>query len=461
MTCFEGMQFFNVQWKGSAVVRWFQRKGRTESVLGQSGFLAGFSRVVAGVFPLSSESSERLLSFAKWLLIVLFFASMISPRFYLTAIGFSRVDLRVEDILIAVLAVIVFWSRAGRRETCEMPAVEKSFVIFLIAAEISIAGGISLGVIDKPFLSLLYLLKWVEYFLVFVLTARLVRSPGDTKTFLACFYFLGIAVALYGYWEHFHPFEPAVYPNYYRLFEREPFHGDANHIGGFFVLWIGFFTGIFLKTPKRFGRIFLLASILFVFFPFIWTYSRKSYFALAGALAAAFPFVREKRRFLLLSSLLVLGAFLLPTRLSERLLDLSDAVTSPDPFHSSWAGNWVMWQRIFWNFQDFFVFGSGLGSRSRLLYESQYVLILAETGVIGCLAFVYLVLTLIRELVCVWDSRLQTIDKGMAAGWLIGLAGILIHGTSCVSLTVVKIAVPFWFLTAFVLVSLKRRSPAA
>ena len=52
-------------------------------------------------------------------------------------------------------------------------------------------------------MSLFYLLKWVEYFALFVMTAELARSEEAFPFFLKVFFLLGIAVACYGYWEHF------------------------------------------------------------------------------------------------------------------------------------------------------------------------------------------------------------------------------------------------------------------
>ena len=385
-----------------------------------------------------------------WLLFALLFSSIFIPRLPLSAVTpFYRVDLRMEDLLLAVLVLALF-----PLAQAAFSSVEKAFLIFLIAAEVSMMNGLFFRTIDKPLLSLLYLVKWFEYFLVFVLTGRLAKDPKSVDFFIRAFFLLGVAAAAYGYWEYFFPAAKAVYPNYFRLFERPPFHGDANHMGGLLVLWLGFFTGIFLREPDRRRSFFWFAALLFVFFPLLWTYSRKSYFALAGAVILPFLFPGVRRRLLVLLSVLTLAGLLLPTRLSERLLDLGEAFTSTDPFHSSWAGNWVMWKQALWNFDKFFLFGSGLGSRHRLFYESQLILILAETGLAGLGAFVFLWVKMVRQAI----SRMKG-EPGIALGWLLGFAGLLIHNFSCVSWTVSKIAIPFWFLSAAVFARLRLAGP--
>lgn len=364
-------------------------------------------------------------------------------------------DLRAEDLLLAILALLVVRYSVGKASLSELPGIEKAFLGFLIAAGISILSGLWLRTIDKPFMSLFYLLKWLEYFLVFVITTHLALNPRARGFFLKTFFLLGMAVAAYGWWEYFFPASKAVYPNYYRLFERPPFHGDANHIGGFFVLWMGFFIGQFLKAEKAGTLALILVALLFVFFPFIWTYSRKSYFALAGALGFSLLFLKARRRTVFLACLFLISGLLL-TRLPERLLDLGEAFTSVDPYHSSWAGNLSMWQQSLWNFDKYFLLGSGLGSRHRLFYESQYVLVLSETGILGFALFSLLVFTLLKKAAEFLRKSPAGEAKTAALGWLVGFIGLLIHNLSCVSFTVSKIAIPFWFLTAVVFVGMKR-----
>lgn len=397
-----------------------------------------------------------MLVFCQWLLAALVFSCIFIPRFSVGSVAsFYRIDLRVEDLLLSGVAILTFGVITRMASFVEVPSVERAFLGFLLAAQISILNGFLFQTIDKPLVSFLYFLKWVEYFLIFVITLRLTPSSRDSDFFLKVFFLLGIAIAGYGYWEYFFPASKAVYPGYYRLFERPPFHGDANHIGGLLVLWMGFFTGLFLKTGDRRKAVWLLASLVFVFFPLVWTYSRKSYFALGAALIFPFLFRGGRRRLLFLVSLLVVLALALPTRLSERMLDLGEALSSPDPFHSSWAGNWVMWKGALWNFKQFFLFGSGLGSRHRLFYESQYVLILAETGIVGMAAFLLLGLRLVQKVLPGLRRPDTPKQAGIIFGWLIGFAGLVVHNFSCVSWTVSKISIPFWLLTACVLTKVR------
>lgn len=399
-----------------------------------------------------------MTAWGRALLAMLLFSCIFIPRFSMGSITAYQIDLRVEDLLLILIGILTALV-VMRKDVTEIPSVERAFIGFLIAAELSILNGIFFRIIDKPLLSFLYLVKWVEYFLVFIATLRFAPTQKESEFFLRVFFLLGIVIGLYGYVEHFFPQAKAVYPNYYRLFERPPFHGDANHMGGLLVLWLGFFTGFFLRTQDPKKRTFLFLALAFVFFPFIWTYSRKSYFAFSGAIFFSFFLAQGSRKkwIFLVSSLVILALFL-PTRLAERLMDLGEAFSSTDPFHSSWAGNWVMWKQSLWNFDKFFLFGSGLGSRHRLFYESQYILILAETGIVGFLAFFFLGISLLKQFFLWIKGKLDYEGQGIALGWLIGFAGFSIHNSSCVTWTVSKAAIPFWFLTAASFAWLKHAS---
>jgi len=400
---------------------------------------------------------KKLLS--KWLLAALAVTAAFAPRVQAGVLSsFYRVDLRTDDFLIFALCLLGLRFFFRLEETSVSVFTEKCFLLFLIACEISVFNGIFYRTVDKPLVSLLYILKWFEYFAVFALASRFAFEIKDTGFFARVFFVSGAAIVAYGIWEHFFSFAKAVYPNYYRIFERPPFHGDANHIGGFLVLWIGFFTGIYLRAKSRLLSAALLAALLAAFLPLVWTYSRKSYFALAVVMGAALLAPGSRRKAVVLASLMVLMGTQLPLRLVERLTDLGETFSSSDPFHSSWAAGVFMWKVCLWNFQSFMAFGSGLGSRHRLFYESQYLLVLAETGFAGLMAFLAMCFAPVAEIFRSKVGLQFSLKDGIVLGWLLGFAGLMVHDLSCVSLTVSKIAIPFWFLTAIVLAHVRSSS---
>ena len=414
---------------------------------------------LSGLF---SSWQEKGFVFLKYVLAALVVASLFAPRFMLGSLSLSyQVYVRPDDLLFVLLLGMVLPGMLKKEDSgWGMASIEKAFVFFLMVCAVSILNGFYFRTIDKPLVSLLYLAKWTQYFLLFAITARLSMNKQATRFFLAVFFLSGILVSIYGYTEYFSPHAKALYPNYYRLFERPPFHGDANHIGGFLVFWIAFFSGLFLKEKNPRKTLLLLVGLLFVFFPMIWTYSRKSYLALGATFSIFFMIVPERKKMLWLLSLFVLAGLLFPTRLAERLIDLGD-FTGSDPFHASWTADIAVWQRSLWNFSRFFVFGAGWGARHRLFYESQYLMILTETGLVGFSCFLFLCLSLVRQAFSYWVRFSKTPDGAMLFGWFMAFMAFMFHSFSCVSWTVSKMAVPFWFLTAFVFAHFKTETAPA
>lgn len=433
--------------------------GVPASLLDNSLAFVSVRAAIARVFRPTPAFADWCLSSAVWLAVLLLFAVMFAPRSFLANLsGFYRIDLRAEDVLLPLVGILILFGMSRSRPLPEIPAVEKAFLFFLLAAQASIALGMVLGTIDKPLISFFTLTKWLQYLLVFMFISRINTGERAQRLLLGGFFALGLALSAYGYWEKFFVASRIAHLDYYRLYEHWPFQGDANHVGGFLALWICFFTGLFLTEKDDRKRSWLFAAIVFAFFPLIWTFSRKSYMALGGSLALGLLFIPHRKKILWLAASFMALGLLFPTGASRRLAEMAGTMASTDPYASSWAGNLSMWKRAFWNFDHFFVLGSGLGSRHRVFYESQWVQVLTETGIVGTTAFLILFLLLIREILRYSRKPLGPEANGMALGWTLAFLAILIHSTSCMSFMVAKIAVPFWFLTAVVLTGLKREA---
>ena len=145
--------------------------------------------------------------------------------------------------------------------------------------------------------------------------------------------------------------------------------------------------------------------------------------------------------------------------------ELAETLAETDIYHSSWAANVETWERSLWHFDRFWILGPGFGARHRIFYESQYLMTLTETGFVGFSAFAWLLMSVLRGISGFWPASASKAEtKGMAWGWLLGFVGMLVHNITCISWTLVKIALPFWFLTGVVLSALaseKRSSGTA
>lgn len=451
---FRSSAFFQWLTKSPAETSPFKASKIMSLVFKRQGVKEAAQKISSWSFPLKTGG--------KWLLAILVFSCIFVPR-WTTFLGSISIDLRLEDFLLLGLALMaaalaaVSGSEDVPLQKGSVAFVQNRFLIFILACMVSIGAGFSALTIDKPLVSFFYLLKWVEYFALFSLSAYFTQDRKSAVFLIRTFFLLGLALAAYGYWEMSFPSDPVVYPNYYRLFERFPFYGDANHIGAVFVLWIGFFLAFFLKARNRRVEFFLATALLAVFVPFLLTYSRKGYLAFVAVLGAAFVVKGSRRKLLALILFCFLIVLLLPSRVPERIFGVGEALASDNRFNSSWARNVDVWKLSLWNFQHFWLLGSGLGSRDRIFYESQYIMVLTETGLVGLLSFFGMILSPVRSLLAKKSEKKDSDQEAVALGYGLGFIGLLIHNLSCVSWTVVKGAFIFWFVTGVTLSFLQMR----
>jgi O-antigen ligase len=94
------------------------------------------------------------------------------------------------------------------------------------------------------------------------------------------------------------------------------------------------------------------------------------------------------------------------------------------------------------------VFGWGVTGVG--LIDSTYFRLLAETGLMGLFAFLYLIGVIGLYLYAVYRDSRDPLLKGLALGVLTGTAALLGHSVGAASFIIVRIMEPYWFFMACV-----------
>ena len=92
----------------------------------------------------------------------------------------------------------------------------------------------------------------------------------------------------------------------------------------------------------------------------------------------------------------------------------------------------------------------GYGVTGFAFMDAQYVRVLVETGLTGFLVFVWLLTRLVHEARGTLAVALPGWRRGLAAGYLAGLVGLLAHGIGANSFIIVRIMEPFWLMTGII-----------
>lgn len=92
----------------------------------------------------------------------------------------------------------------------------------------------------------------------------------------------------------------------------------------------------------------------------------------------------------------------------------------------------------------------GFGVTGVGFLDGQYVLVLLETGIVGLVAFVWLLLKIFITALRTYHTVEKPLNKGIALGFLVGMVGLLVQAIGTNTFVIIRIAEPFWFFTAIV-----------
>jgi len=389
---------------------------------------------------------ERALEFGFGLFI---FSLILSPNLIGIVKGFSTsLSLYLSDILLSVLCILLILKKSFEASSWQRSSLDIPFFFYISFTIFSTARGILIGTIDNPFVSMLYLVKNLEYVIMFYLALNIVDTTDKLKRYL--FWWFGAAAVLsaYGIYEHFHPFD--FVRGFYRIYERGLFFGQANHFAGFLMFMISLAVALIISLGKKVQKMMLSVLITMMFFALLWTYSRQVYFALFLALSLIF-LLKDKRLLIFFLLLVLIAPIFLPESVTGRIQMLVTEAQESNIAHSTVAIRLHNWGIALSSVKDYPLMGVGLGARHRAFYDSNFVLVISELGFIGLLLFIFFLFSAVRSLVRCYRQRSDIFIKAVALGCLGGLIGIVAQGFFSVSFIISRIAGPLFCMLGMVL----------
>jgi O-antigen ligase len=110
------------------------------------------------------------------------------------------------------------------------------------------------------------------------------------------------------------------------------------------------------------------------------------------------------------------------------------------------------WQEGAKYWQSYPIWGTGVTGGPFM--DAMYPRILTETGTVGFVAFFILIGAVFRMGWLAYRQVQDPFPRGVAMGFLLGLAGLLVHAIGANSFIIVRIMEPFWLVAALVARSL-------
>ncbi len=382
-------------------------------------------------------------------LAILIFSMLFSPEIILGQIPGRDIVVRLDDILLAIITFAWFAKTAINKGLGLFirTRLNRAIVIYILVCLIATLKGAALGYVSFM-KGLFFLLRYFEYFLLFILVANHIYSKKQIKFFLNVFFITCALVSLYGIMQ---------IPRGVRV--SAPFEGEVgepNTLGGYLIFLFCLAVGIFLQNVPKRTKWALSGLAVLIFIPFLFTLSRASY------LAIIFSYLT----FIMLSKRKIILVGVLATIIISVLVFRPDAVFSRVKYtfsggqarlvkigntrlDSSSSARIISWQESFEDWKKNPILGRGVSGYGFI--DGQYIVVLVETGIVGLFVFLWLLWTIYKNSLSIHREMHDKLYKGLTLGFIAGFVGLTVHALTANTFIIIRIMEPFWFMAAIVM----------
>ncbi len=386
-------------------------------------------------------------------LIFLIVSMLLSPEIGAGAVPGRDVTIRVEDFLLFALILAWLAKSAIHQRMDFIPRTPLNRWIFFYALIFVVSTARAMITVNmEPLRAIFYIMKYLEYFVLYFIVAGIVQSKRQLKIFLYAFFVTFALVNLYAY-SQIGQVDRISAP-----FEGK--QGEPNTLGGYIVLIVSVLLGLILHIRPVSWKIFLSLLGIFSLWPLMHTQSRSSYLALMVMLFSMIVLIPRYRHIVagLCVCLVVVASLMTPERIITRVQDAfipqpQQAVDpveilgvtlgpSPSARVRSWVDVYEAWQH-----SPFL----GYGVNAYGFLDSQFVRTLVDFGAIGFVSFCLLLGSIFKNTLKVYHSTQDPVGKGLSCGFLAGHVAMIAHALTANTFVIIRIMEPYWFLAALVM----------
>lgn len=382
-------------------------------------------------------------------LILIILSMLLSPEIRAGGLSDRNVLVRAEDIFLFViffgwLSKMAIKKELGLLKRTPLNTLMLSYIFICL---LSSALGIITGNTDFK-RSIFYNLKYFEYFLLFFMVSNNIKSVKQVKVFiffvlLTCFIVCIVA------WSQI--------PSGQRLsapFESEG--GEPNTFAAYLLLMIGLSMGLFFYLQQKRLRFALFGLLVLAMVAFVLTLSREAWVGFFP-MFLTFIILHKRLRYPLILVLLVCLAFLpmwLPKKVHDRFQDAFAQEKTYTLFgkkiqvSESTGARIDTWAVALKHLSQRPILGSGVPTGS--VIDNQYTRVLTETGLVGFLVFMGLLMLLFRNTLYIYWEMTDPFIKGLSLGFLAGFVGLLFQSFAAAVFILIRVMEPFWLLAAII-----------
>ncbi len=386
-------------------------------------------------------------------LYLLIFSMLLSPEILVGSAGGNTlgrgVTLRLEDFLLIVIGISWFFRTAVVKDLglfLRTP-LNRPIFLYVTACFVSTILGIMAGRVRSA-AGLFYVLKYVEYFIIFFMVTNHVTRMELAKRLVVCLLVTAFIVSVVGIMQ---------IPTGQRV--SAPFEGregEPNTLGGYLVFIMAISAGLFYWLGNH-GKRLLICLLFFAMIPpFLYTGSRASFL---GFIPAAFSFIMMMRQRMIVLGialfLLLASPFLLPRPVLDRISYTFNQPEEPGQItiggirlDTSTSARIKSWGAALSDWSKHPIFGYGVtGYR---FVDAQYPRTLVETGIVGFMAFMLLIYSIFSVAFRHYRIVSTSFSRGICMGFIAGCIGLVVHALGANTFIIVRIMEPFWFVAGLV-----------
>ncbi|RMH56063.1 MAG: hypothetical protein D6679_10060 [Candidatus Hydrogenedentota bacterium] len=383
---------------------------------------------------------------------------LLSPEIPLKFIKLPQreVVIRIDDIMIILVSAAWFAQVAvyGKLETLVSSPLNRPILWFSFLTIVSTARGVFAGSVPHAPTAFFYVLKFLEFFLLYFLVLNTVNSEEQVKRIMSAYLLTLVIVVAWATWT------AVITKQYGRAttpFETEE---EPGTLGGYLLFSFALCFGLLNYVPNIIQKIFYFLMMVAIVPPFLYTLSRGSYMAFFPMFLTILFLSRRKA--IPLFFLIILAASIpwLPSATRERVeytfqnrvqyVRGETPVGFKEQLDPSSAARLQRYKGVVrqWKYKPLLGQGvTGVG-----FVDSQIVRVLGELGILGLLTLIWLFRNLFQTAVRLYRALPVGYMKGLVLGMIAGSVGLIFHGATANTFIVVRIAGPFWVLTGLVMV---------
>ena len=385
-------------------------------------------------------------------LIFLIFSMLLSPEFGFGGIPGRTVVLRFDDVILFVVFFGWLARMAVYRELglLRNTSLNKPILAYIFVCILATGIGALQGTTDAKH-GAFYILKYVEYFILFFMVSNSIRDKKQVKMFVTFMLLTCLVVGVYALRSYFVEGLRATAP-----FEGKT--GEANTLAGYLIVIMGVTLGLFFYSRSLRLRFLLGGLFVFMTLPFLYTLSRGGWFGFFAMWLTFLILCKRNREMLLLVSVGIIIAA--PLILPEAVIHRYRATFMPGKSYEVLGKKLTIDQSAALRVRSFEhsierwkrrpILGDGVPG-SVPVVDVQYARLIREVGIAGSMAFIWIAVTLFR---IGWrsfaDSELDDFSRGLSLGFICAWAGLLVMGVAAEVFIIIRIMEPFWFLAAIV-----------